>query len=114
MTDRESSLKHILRHWPDVQISASRFHAPICQIPDIPRDSDIPMRERGRVWGGGDLNQPPTNFSKFPVKAADAHASSAFVKWKFFVFRFCRRRHLFCPVYSVEWATDVTQASGTN
>ena len=24
------------------------------------------------------------------IKAADAHASSAFVKWKFFVFRFCR------------------------
>ena len=66
MTDRDSSLKHILRHWPDVQISASRFHAPICQIPDIPRDSDIPMRERDRVWGGGgegeDLNQPPTKF----------------------------------------------------
>ena len=27
----------------------------------------IPMRERGRVWGGGDLNQPPVNFSKFLV-----------------------------------------------
>ena len=56
MTDRDSSLKHILRHWPDFQISASRFHAPICQIPEIPRDSDIPMRERGRVFfflGGG-------------------------------------------------------------
>ena len=73
MTDRDSSLNHTLRDWPDVQISASRFHAPICQIPDIPRDSDIPMRERGRVWGGGggglggDLNQQPANFSKFLV-----------------------------------------------
>ena len=70
MTVRDSSLKHILRHWPDVQISASCFHAPICQILDIPRDSNIPMRERGRVWEGGeggDLNQPPTNFSKFLV-----------------------------------------------
>ena len=54
MTDRDSSFKkHIPRHWPDVQISASHFHAPICQILEIPCDSDIPMRERGRVWGGG-------------------------------------------------------------
>ena len=39
MTDHDSSLKHIPRHWPDAQISALPFHTQICQIPEIPRDS---------------------------------------------------------------------------
>ena len=30
------------------------------------------------------------DFCECFIKAADAHASSTFVKWKFFVFLFCR------------------------
>ena len=41
VTDCDSSLKRILRHWPDAQISALPFHAPICQIPEIPHDSRL-------------------------------------------------------------------------
>ena len=41
-------------------------------------------QDRGYATGG--------DFLEEIIKAADAHASSAFLKWKFFVFRFCRRR----------------------
>ena len=92
MTHRDSSLKHIsttLARRPNKCITLSQTN--LSNTGNSPRDSDIPIMkltpglhvgslegpapvgergERDRVYeggGGGDLTQPPANFSKFLV-----------------------------------------------